>query len=496
MRYFFYIITFLLVSKDAYSNFELNNNIQNAYSNIISLNFNEAQKFLSQEKEVNPENGLIYLNENYIDFLKIIIDENQDFYDKSRINKNIRINNIKKNDQSSPYFLYSQAEINIQWAFTRIKFNQFFLAAYELQKAYVLLKKNEKLFPEFVLNKKPLGILNILISSIPQEYSWILNIVGIEANINSGFEELYEVLRNCETNNDLEIYKSEIIFYLSFLEMNMRNDKKSKQNLLFKIENCCLNNDLMIFSAARLSNKLGENEKTVKILQNRTQNNSQFDFHYLNYLYAMSKLYQLDFKNAKDYFLKFVNNYNGQNYIKSAYHKLFLISYLTDSIDDQEFYRNLVLEKGRTLIDEDKQAENDMKNNINLNYELLLARILFDGGYYFKALDKLNTINVEDLEKNSDYKIEYYYRLARSNQRIINNQKDKIALFSKVLVLENPSNLYYHPMAALQIGLEYEIIGDKKNAINYFNKVFDYRNYNYENGIKKSAKAGINRLIN
>ena len=125
MRYFFYIITFLLFSKDAYSNFELNNNIQNAYSNIISLNFNEAQKFLTQEKEVNPENGLIYLKENYIDFLKIIIDENQDFYDKSRINKNIRINNIKKNDQSSPYFLYSQAEINIQWAFTRIKFNQF-----------------------------------------------------------------------------------------------------------------------------------------------------------------------------------------------------------------------------------------------------------------------------------------------------------------------------------------------------------------------------------
>ena len=51
-------------------------------------------------------------------------------------------------------------------------------------------------------------------------------------------------------------------------------------------------------------------------------------------------------------------------------------------------------------------------------------------------------------------------------------------------------------MAALQIGLEYEIIGDKKNAIDYFNKVFDYRNYNYENGIKKSAKAGINRLLN
>jgi hypothetical protein len=40
------------------------------------------------------------------------------------------------------------------------------------------------------------------------------------------------------------------------------------------------------------------------------------------------------------------------------------------------------------------------------------------------------------------------------------------------------------------------MMGDKKNAINFFNKVFYYKDYNYENGIKKSAKAGINRLLN
>ena len=495
MKYFIYIIIFLLSTKDAYSNFELNKNIQNAYSNIISLNFKNAKKLLDEERIVNPKNGLIYLNENYIDFLKIIIEENREFYDKSRTNKNIRINHLKKTDRSSPYFLYSQAEINIQWAFTRIKFKQYFLAAYELQKAYVLLKKNERLFPDFILNKKPIGLLNILIGAIPDEYSWILNIVGIEANINSGFEELYEVLQNCETNNELEIYKSEILFYLSFLEMNMRNNKKAKQDLLVKIENCCVNNNLMIFSAARLSNKLGQNDRTVKILENRIENEHQFEFHYLDYLYAMSKLYQLDFKIASDYFLKFVNSFNGQNYIKSAYHKLFLISYLTDSIDDQYLYRELVLEKGSLLIDEDRQAENDIKKE-NLNYDLLLSRLLFDGGYYSKTLTNLNKINIESFDKNSDYEIEYYYRIARVSQKMIEKNEDKISLFSKVLDLENTSNLYYHPMSALQIGLEYEIMGDKKNAVNFFNKVFYYKDYNYENGIKKSAKAGINRLLN
>ena len=49
-------------------------------------------------------------------------------------------------------------------------------------------------------------------------------------------------------------------------------------------------------------------------------------------------------------------------------------------------------------------------------------------------------------------------------------------------------------MSTLQIAFEYEKGGNIKEAINYLNKVFNYENYNYENGIKKSAQSGLNRL--
>ena len=62
--------------------------------------------------------------------------------------------------------------------------------------------------------------------------------------------------------------------------------------------------------------------------------------------------------------------------------------------------------------------------------------------------------------------------------------------------MNNSSNLYYFPMSNLQIGLEYEKQGNFKQALNYFNQVFDYKDYDYENGIKKSAQAAINRLSN
>ena len=83
------------------------------------------------------------------------------------------------------------------------------------------------------------------------------------------------------------------------------------------------------------------------------QSSKEFDFHYLDYLYAMSKFYQQDYVTAQEFFLRYTSNFHGSNYIKSANHKLFLISFLTDSADNISKYRNLVLEKGNALIDED-----------------------------------------------------------------------------------------------------------------------------------------------
>ena len=102
---------------------------------------------------------------------------------ETKILKNKRLKKLSSNDKNSPFYLFSQAEIYIQWAFVRIKFKEYFLAAYELQKAYNLLIKNEELFPDFILNKKNIGVLRILLGSIPDEYNWILSVIGLELSL-------------------------------------------------------------------------------------------------------------------------------------------------------------------------------------------------------------------------------------------------------------------------------------------------------------------------
>jgi len=494
MRIFAYLFVYFSFLNTASAEFDLNSNMSNAYSYCIDLNFSKAKYFLEMEKNINPENGFIYLNENYIDFLKIIITEDQSYFEKQKPFKNERLKKIRRNDKDSPFYLFSQAEIYIQWAFVRIKFKEYFLAAYELQKAYSLLKKNDELFPDFILNKKNIGVLKILLGSIPDEYNWILSVIGLEGSINRGFDDLYSVLNYTENFEKYNIYEDEVIFYLSFLEMNMRNIKQSRLSLLNKIEDCCLSSDLLVFCAARLSNKMGDNQRTLKILEEVKPSNNKINFYYLDYLYAMSKLYQLNFEEAENSFLRFVSNFKGDNYIKSAYHKLSIISFLTDSIDKRDFYQNKTLELGQSFIEEDKYSENQVKNRYIDDKDLIMARFLFDGGYYQRSLNILESINQPALK---DYNLaEYYYRIARLYQKLNYSKNDILDAFYQLLDLENSYNLYYFPMSNLQIALEYEKEENDKAALMYFQKTLKYDAFDYETGIKKSAKAGLNRIRN
>tara|TARA_B110000881_G_scaffold219311_1_gene240853 strand:- start:1157 stop:2647 length:1491 start_codon:yes stop_codon:yes gene_type:complete len=495
MKNFILFILLVFSVKFCFAEFDMNQNMRQAYVHIMHLDFSLAQKILDTEKISNNDNGIIILNENYIDFLTILIGEDELYYKKAKLKKNQRLSSLRKNDKDSPYYLYCQAEVYIQWAFTRIKFKEYFLAAYELQKAYKLLEKNNQLYPDFVLNKKSLGLLHILIGSIPKSHNFILNILAIEGGIDKGFNELYSVLDYSENLEEYYIYNSEVLFLLSFLEMNMKNDSKSCSLLLGKIENCCLNNNLLIFCAARLSNKLGDNDKTIQILENRIISDTKYNFYYLDYLYAMSQLYKLEYHNANDYLLRFVNSFKGKNYIKSAYHMLSLIALLEDNMEKKKYYEEMMLNNGQVLIDEDKQAEDYVKNETLINITLLKSRFLFDGGYYKETLDYLSNINLNDIENNQEFILEYYYRISRSNQGLSVSPIKVIDLFSKVLMIDNPSNLYYHPMSSLQIGLEYEKLRDNDQAIKFFKQTLSYKDFNYENGIKKSAKAGINRAL-
>ena len=486
----FFIVIFILIGVNAQAKFDWNQNCQKAYTEIINLRFTNGKEFLEIEKQKNPRNLLPYFIENYIDFLTIQIGEEERDFNRLKENKNNRLNIIKKGDESSPWFLYSQAEIHLQWAGNRLKFEEYLTAAYEINKAYRLLTKNQQIHPDFILNMKSLGILHSLIGSIPNKYSWALSTIGMEGSVNQGMNEMQSLIDSAKKNTEYAFIIDETYFMYSFLKMNLQNDPIGLQLILNEIKRS--NNLLLNFAACQLASKLGKNDLAISILENRTQNSTHYPFYYLEYLLGVFKQNKLN-PNAIKHFEKYVTYFEGQNYIKSAYMRISWHYLLLADFNNFKQSQDNINNYGNTLVDSDKEAQFFFEKRSQPNLQLLKSRLLFDGGYHQKALKSLKKIKNPVRLSNVKHIIEYFYRKAR-----IYDEMQKISLakenYQKTIDLGRNTNYFFAAKSALQLGIIYEKNANNTKAVFYFNECIAMEDHEYEQSLEQKAKAGLNRL--
>ena len=488
------VLLSLFTSSYAQYNYDFNENCRNAYAAINSLKFVEGKKIIEQEKIVRPNNNIPYLLDNYIYFLTVFIgEEEKDFKLYDDLKDDI-IDRLKEGDESSPYYRYSLAQVYLQWAVARTKFKEYVTATWEINKAYRHLEKNREEFPDFLPNLINLGLLHTMIGTIPDNYNWAKKIVGIEGTIDEGVNEILEVLNVSLVVDKYSHYKTECLFYLSFIQMNLMSSKEKTLKYLEIIEKdeTNLQNPLAIYALSRIYMSTGQNDKAIKILVNRPTSSEYYPFYYLDYLSGLAKLHRLDM-DANAYFFKYVINFKGINYIKDAYQKVAWNYYAQGNPEKYKEYMEKVKKYGNTIVDADKQAEREAEENILPNYHLLRARILFDGCYYEKAMQELTQDTQADFLKNAHDSLEYSYRLGRIYHEW-GKTPECIKYYEKTISLGAESEYYYAANSALKLGNIYEEKGDYKKAKLYYEKAQSMENTEYRNSIDQKAKAGLNRI--
>lgn len=468
-------------------NFDFNTNCTNAYALIQSLRFDEAKKILITEKSAHPDNLVPVFLENTIDFITIYISEDEDRFDALEKNKSPRLEKIKTGDASSPYYLYFQAELNIQWAFARLKFEEYVSAFTEVRKAYLLLEENDRKFPFFIANKKSLGMLHAIVGAIPDKYKWGANMLGMDGTIEQGIFELESVIQYSKTNNF--IFTQEAYLYYAFLALYLQKDDVKAWNMVKDLET--KNNLLNTFCVASIGMRTGKNAEAIAVLNSKPTGNNFFPFPFLDFLQGLAYLRKLD-PAAEIYFTKFINSFKGKNYIKEAYQKLAWNALLQGNKTRYTEYMKLCIAKGDDIIDDDKQALLEAESGHVPNIILLRSRLLFDGGYYKEALKNLEGYATDDFVEQRD-KAEFTYRAGRIYHASGNPSQAKGFYLSTIKYGENIPQ-YYAASAALKLGEIYEKEGNVEKAKEYFNKCIAMKNEEYKTGLDSQAKAGLNRL--
>lgn len=126
-RFAFLILTLLLglpVRSTAQSKFIMSTRVMDAYQDITSLKLAIGQLKLNEAKISESNNAMVYYIENYIDFFTLFIQEDYNSYKKLLANRDKRLEKIKLGDPNSPYYLFCQAEIILQWATIKLKFDK------------------------------------------------------------------------------------------------------------------------------------------------------------------------------------------------------------------------------------------------------------------------------------------------------------------------------------------------------------------------------------
>ncbi|MEZ4982998.1 MAG: hypothetical protein R2769_15725 [Saprospiraceae bacterium] len=275
-----------------------------AYHEVMNLRFKKAEALIAKMKREEPSNLIRIQLENYIDFFTVYIREDASQFERLEKNKDARIELIKQSNLTqSPYYLYLQANIRLHWALARLKFEEYATAFLEVNKAFKLLEENEKLFPNFLPNKKDLGILHAMVGTIPDNYKWGVKLLtSLNGTIDQGKKEIEWVLEKAKTTEFL--YKEETVVLYAYLLMHLENDSETAWA---KLNSGFLNPEkslLACFTLANVAMRTERNDEAISLLKNRPVGPEYFDFPYLDFMLGLAKLRRLD-KDSEIYFSRF-----------------------------------------------------------------------------------------------------------------------------------------------------------------------------------------------
>ena len=460
-----------------------------AYELAFELNIDAAATVLNRSATNDPNNLLNVFVADYLDFFRLFIDENADDYVLLEEHRDQRLRTLAGGDETSPYHLYTQAEIHLHWALIKFKFDEQFSAASEINRAFKLLKRNEKRFPDFAPNLKSLGMLRAGVGTIPDKYLWAVKLFSsLNGTIAGGLEDIERAM---ELWTDDLLHPREVHYFYAMASLHFASNPDDAWSHLLSQQWLKPDENLSdCFILGHVAMKSGRNDKAITLYQNRPVDDGLMPFAYLDFMQGVAKVYRND-TDADVLLLRFLDNFHGTNYIKEAFQKLAWHALINGEPDQYAHYMNQCLTMGTAVTDEDRHAMREAEDRTTPHPELLRARLLFDGGYYLRSLNVLDELATKDF--GFDRKLELMYRRGRV-LHALGRADQALDAYRQTIAVGADSKLYFPCNAALQAGLLYESRGQDTMAREMFEKCLAMRPSDYQGSLHQKAKAGRNRL--
>ncbi|WP_420148577.1 hypothetical protein [Spirosoma sp.] len=462
--------------------------LQQAYADLQKLKVQAAQQQLAAE---SSQNGIRIFLDDYVDMLTLVSSDDNATFENIGDREEERLDMLKKLDNNSPWKRVIQAEIRLHWAFVKLKFGKEISASWDVIRAFKLLTENQKRFPNFLPTYKSLGTLHVMIGSVPDNYVWVANLLGLHGSIGQGQQELERAQQDPTFRLEAQLIELMINAYvLKFSD----SDGQTLQRLVSENPD----NLLLYFFGATIELKNGHSELALRYLSNRPTGRAYYPLPVIENILGDIYLQKGEYATSITHFHRFLAAYKGENFLKDSYYKLFLCHWLANEPETKSRpFLQKVSTIGRTTVESDKAAqkfaEAYLNKGVSANYKVLMrARLASDGGFTDSALAYLRPYTEAKFPLVAE-KAEYNYRLGRIYQR--RDAPDvAIPYLSRALTLSEPDQLSFGATAALQLGYIYQQKKDRTRARSFFQKALSFKRHEYKNSVDNKARAALSSL--
>lgn len=464
-----------------------------AFRQTLELKLDSAKWICEQNREsANAEIAAwsAYLLD-YQAFFRYFISENEVYAGQLSTIRSAAFDFINKLPDTSRWKNYLKAELNLRSSLVNFKLGNYSTGAQALKRCYNLLEENIRKYPDFPYHYRSYGAVEALLGTVPDNYKWITNALGLKGNIEAGLQKVENALNRVVVSDYDRLFVRETLFLFTFLKINIAYDADGAWSRVEPQTADYRNNLLNCYLRGVTALKSGRNDIAIETLNARPTRMEYFPFAYLDYLQGLAYLRKLEPLKSRELLNRFMEKFEGPNHRKDAIQKLAWGYLIQGNVKAYQNEMNRLLNTGVKRLEDDKQAQMEAEKGRLPHVSLLKMRLLFDGGYYSQCLEIAGNINVSGLALSQQ--AEFYYRRGRALQ-LIRHFEEALGDYERTLEIGKDLPEYYAASAALQSGYIYRDKGQKSKAKEYFEKVAQCKNEEYKDGLRQKAKAALKQL--
>lgn len=458
--------------------------LQKAYQLVLNLQSDQALIYLNKVTDKNQELHKIYIL-SLSETADALITEDPKKIDLLETNFKERLQYLDKMATRAEV-LFLQAELNLQRGFNMLNNGQEFNAVFSIRRAYNITQECIKKYPDFVPIKKTYGVIQVMLGSIPEKYSWFMGLLGMHGSVSVGQKQLSE-LRASKSSLSIE---ATLLFFTikGFINQQFSEAAKGMKEYLKDQPD----NRIILFIAINMMMKDSQAENALELFHILDKQTQGLHMYYVDYLHGDALLQKGEYLKAIDYYQKFQKGYKSQSFKKDSYYKISICYWLLNDGVNAKINFDKAKVAGNDSAEPDKYAAKQLEDPKMPNHKLLKARFSTDGGYYDQASAALLSVIPSEL-KTPKEQTEFYYRKARLAHKT-NDLVSAKTLYLQCITLTKDNPWYFGANSALQIGYIAQEQRDYATAKKYFELALSYKRHEYKSSIDSKAKFALEQI--